>query len=329
MITTSRRHVLTLSLAASAAASTPPSWATDTNSNKTIRILGGFPPGGGTDAIARLLAEKLHGVLEQPVIVDNRPGAGGQIAAQVLKSAAPDGTTLFLTHDHTISILPQVVKKPGFDPDKDFVAVGGFGTFVNCLAVSASTPAKTFAEYLAWVKQVGHGKSAVGIPAPASTPEFLVKLIGSRYQLDLVSAPYRGSAPMIGDMLGGQIPAGVGSVQDFLENHKAGKLRVIAVLGGKRQPQLPDVPTFGELGLKGFEDTPYYGIYAPKGVSTSFMGEFSNALAKVVSMPDVYEQLTAMGLNVDYMTPAQLNARERAYSAVWKRIIQDSGFKPQ
>ena len=322
----SRRHLLGSGLALTTAAYAPWSGA---QSHKAMRLLEGFPPGGGTDAIARLLAEKLKTPLGESVIVDNRPGAGGQIAAQFLKSAPADGSTLFLTHDHTISILPQVVRNPGFDPEKDFVPVGGFATFVNCLAVSAATPAKSVAQYVDWVRQQGQGKSAVGIPAPASTPEFLVKLIGKQYQLDLVSAPYRGSAPMIGDMLGGQIPAGIGSVQDFLENHRAGKLRVIAVLGGKRQAALPDVPTFAELGLKGFEDLPYYGFFAPKGTPAAFIDPFSQALAKVVAQPEVRDQLVAMGLTVEYMTPAQLAKRERAYTAVWEKIIRESGFQAQ
>ena len=322
----SRRHLLGSGLALTTAAYAP--W-TGAQSHKAMRLLVGFPPGGGTDAIARLLAEKLKTPLGESVIVDNRPGAGGQIAAQFLKSAPADGSTLFLTHDHTISILPQVVRNPGFDPEKDFVPVGGFATFVNCLAVSAATPAKSVAQYVDWVRQQGQGKSAVGIPAPASTPEFLVKLIGKQYQLDLVSAPYRGSAPMIGDMLGGQIPAGIGSVQDFLENHRAGKLRVIAVLGGKRQAALPDVPTFAELGLKGFEDLPYYGFFAPRGTPAAFIDQFSQALAKVVAQPEVRDQLVAMGLTVEYMTPAQLAKRERAYTAVWEKIIRESGFQAQ
>ena len=322
----SRRHLLGSGLALTTAAYAPWSGA---QSHKAMRLLVGFPPGGGTDAIARLLAEKLKTPLGESVIVDNRPGAGGQIAAQFLKSAPADGSTLFLTHDHTISILPQVVRNPGFDPEKDFVPVGGFATFVNCLAVSAATPAKSVAQYVDWVRQQGQGKSAVGIPAPASTPEFLVQLIGKQYQLDLVSAPYRGSAPMIGDMLGGQIPAGIGSVQDFLENHRAGKLRVIAVLGGKRQAALPDVPTFAELGLKGFEDLPYYGFFAPRGTPAAFIDQFSQALAKVVAQPEVRDQLVAMGLTVEYMTPAQLAKRERAYTAVWEKIIRESGFQAQ
>ncbi|WP_427914125.1 Bug family tripartite tricarboxylate transporter substrate binding protein [Ramlibacter sp. MMS24-I3-19] len=293
-----------------------------------IRILVGFPAGGGTDAIARTLAEKLKDELGQPVVVDNRAGAGGQIAAQVLKSAAPDGHTLFLTHDHTISILPLVTKNPGFDPAKDFVPVAGFATFVNALALSGGTPARTLPEYIAWVRRQG-GKGNVGVPAPASVPEFLVKLIGQKYSVDLQAAPYRGSAPMIADMLGNQIGAGVGSIPDFIENHKAGKIRVVAVMGHARQAAVPDAPTFTELGLAGFEEVPYYGLFAPAGTPQAAIDRFGEALAKVVAQPDVKEKLTAMGLAVGYMPQQQFANRERAYTQAWTRIIRASGFQPQ
>lgn len=320
-----RRHLLASALAASVLPALP-AWADGT---KPVRILVGFPPGGGSDAIARLLADKLKDVLGVPVVVDNRPGAGGQIAAQVLKAAPADGTTLFLTHDHTISILPLVVKNPGFDPVSDFVPVAGFATFVNAFAVSGGTPARSFNEYVQWLQAARGGQGAVGVPAPASTPEFLVKLLGRKYRLDLVAAPYRGSAPMIGDMLGNQIAAGVGSVQDFIEHHRGGKLRVVGVLGTQRQAALPDVPTFDELGLKGFEDLPYYGIYAPAGTPGAFIAQFSAALAHVLAQPAVHEQLTTLGLTVGHMAPGQLAARQKAYTAAWARIIRNSGFTAQ
>ena len=294
-----------------------------------VRLMVGFPPGGGTDAIARTLADKLKDQLGMPVVVENKAGAGGQLAAQALKAAAPDGLTLFLSHDHTISILPQVVKNPGYDSAKDFVPVAGFATFVNALAVSGGTPAKSVNEYVAWVKAQGAGKGTVGVPAPASTPEFLVKVIGQKYGLDLQSAPYRGSAPMMADMLGNQIEAGTGSVPDFIENHKAGKIRVVAVLGGARQAILPDVPTFAELGLAGFEDLPYYGIFAPAGTPKATVDKFSDALAKVLTQPDVKERLTAMGLTVGFMDQATLAKREQAYTKVWAKLIKDSGFVAQ
>jgi tripartite-type tricarboxylate transporter receptor subunit TctC len=317
-----RRFVTALALLALGAA---PAGA---QSARTVRILVGFPPGGGTDAIARTLADKLKDELGANVVVENRPGAGGQIAAQTLKTAAPDGTTFFISHDHTISILPLVLKNAGFEPAKDFVPVAGFATFVNALAVSGGTPAKNFNEWVTWVKGQG-GKSAVGIPAPASVPEFLVKVIGEKYQLDLAAAPYRGSAPMMADMLGNQIPAGVGSIPDFIENHKAGKLRVVAVLGDKRQAAMPEVPTFAELGLAGFEDVPYYGFFAPTGTPQPLIDQFSAALGKVIAQPEVRDKLIGWGLSVGLMPQAQLASRERAYSQTWARIIRASGFQPQ
>ena len=295
----------------------------------TIKLMVGFPPGGGSDAIARVLADKLKDQLGANVIVENKAGAGGQLAAQALKAAPADGSVLFLSHDHSISILPLTMKNPGFDPAHDFVPVAGFATFVNGLALSGGTPARSYKEYLAWVREHGKGKGTVGVPAPASVPEFLVKVIGQKSGLDLQAAPYRGSAPMMADMLGNQIAAGVGSVPDFIENQKAGKIRIVAVIGPKRQAILPDVPTFAELGLHGFEDLPYYGIFAPKGTPKAVLDRYSAALAKVIALPEVHERLTAMGLTVGHMTSEQLGQRERAYSQSWAKIIKASGFQAQ
>ena len=169
----------------------------------------------------------------------------------------------------------------------------------------------------------------MGIPAPASVPQFLVQALGQRNGLDLVAVPYRGSAPMMGDMLGNQIPAGVGSIPDFIENHKAGKLRVVAVMGKERQALMPDVPTLAELGLPGFEDVPYYGIFAPAGTPAATVERLGAAVQKALQRPDVKDRLTGMGLTVGYMTAAQLGARERAYTQAWAKIIRDSGFQPQ
>lgn len=222
-----------------------------------------------------------------------------------------------------------MVKHPGFEPARGFVGVAGFATFVNALAVSGDTPAKSMNEYVAWVRNRGAGKGAVDVPAPASVPEFLGKVIVEKYALDLQSVPYRGSAPMMADMLGNLINACIASVSDFIENHKAGKIRVLAILGGKRQAALRDVPTFAELGLAGFEDVPYYGIFTPAGTPQAAIDRFSEAIAKVIAMPDVHDRLTAMGLTVGYMTPHQLAGRERAYAKTWARIIRDSGFQAQ
>ncbi len=314
-------------LAAFALAATgAPAWS---QSGSPVRILVGFPPGGGTDAIARALADKLKDVLGVPVIVENKAGAGGQIAAQALKAAAPDGTTFFLSHDHSISILPLVTRNAGFDPATDFVAVAGFASFANVLAVSGGTPAKTLQEYIAWVQSARGGKDTIGVPAPGSIPEFLVGLIGARYKVDLQAAPYRGSAPLIGDMLGNQISAGVASVPDFIEQQKAGKLRIVAVIGDKRQALVPDAPTFAELGFSNLDDLPYYGLFAPAGTPPAAVERFGQALQRVIAMPDVRERLAGMGLTVGYQPSAQFAGVVRKYTQTWERIIKASGFQPK
>ena len=319
-----RRLALTALLTA-ALATPAATWAQP----RTLRILVGFPAGGGTDAIARVLAERLKDELGGAVIVENKPGAGGQLAAQALKTAAPDGSTLFLSHDHTISVLPLVSKNPGFDPARDFTPVAGFASFVNALAVSPGTPARTLGDYTDWLRGTGQGKGVIGVPAPASTPEFMVKVLGERFRLDLVPAPYRGSAPMIADMLGNQIAAGTGSVPDFIEHHQAGRLRVLAVGGTRRQATLPDVPTLAESGIAGFEDLPYYGLFAPAGTPKAAIDTVAAALGRVIAQPDVRERLTAMGLAVEFMSAAQLGAREQAYARSWADIIRKTGFTPQ
>ena len=319
------RHVLAAGLLAAAAGLSGLAQAQDT---APIRLLVGFPAGAGSDAIARILGEKLKGELGESVIVDNRAGAGGQIAAQILKTSPADGHTLLLSHDHTISILPQVIKNPGFNPETDFVPVAGFATFANVLAVSGGTPARSLDDYVKWVKNQRVGKDTIGIPAPASIPEFLVRMIGARYQIDVQAAPYRGSAPMMSDMLGNQISAGIASVPDFIENQKAGKVRIVAVIGARRQPLLPAVPTFTELGFPNLDDYPYYGIFAPVGTPQPVIDHFGAALQKVLAMPDVKQKLTTLGLNVGYEPQGQFAGRVRTYTQNWKRIIQATGFKP-
>lgn len=323
-----RRLTLAVCLAISATSALTVSTTALAQANRPIKLLVGFPPGGGTDLVARTLADKLKDELGTSVVVENRPGAGGQIAAQALKAATPDGTTLFLSHDHTISILPLVMANPGYDPAHDFVAVAGLATFVNAFAVSGANPARGFNDYVSWVRAQA-GKSVVGIPAPASTPEFLVKAIADKYKLELSAAPYRGGAPMMADMMGNQIPAGIASVPDFIENHKAGKLRVVMVLGRDRQAALPEVPSSTELGMTGFEDLPFYGLFAPAGTPKASLDRISDALAKVLAQPEVRARLTSMGLTVGHMTQAQLTQRERAYSQAWARLIKASGFQPQ
>jgi tripartite-type tricarboxylate transporter receptor subunit TctC len=301
--------------------------ATSIAQTSPIKLMVGFPAGGGTDAIARLLGDQLSQTLGVPVIIENRAGAGGQIAAQALKNAPADGSVLFLSHDHTISILPLINKNAGFEPAKDFLPVAGVANFANGIALSAALNETTLDQFIQSIRTQYQGKASIGVPAPQSVPEFLVKVLARQYKLDLIAVPYKGSAPMIADMLGKQIPAGVASVPDFIEYQKAGKLRMVAVMGSQRQTILPDTPTFTELGIKGFEDLPYYGIFAPKGTPPATIQRYNDAMKKILDMPNVQQRLVALGLTIEYMSSQKLYERERAYSKNWAKIIAESGLK--
>jgi tripartite-type tricarboxylate transporter receptor subunit TctC len=297
--------------------------------SSAIRLMVGFPAGGGTDVIARVLGERLGPLLNATVIVENKAGAGGQIAAQALKTAAKDGSVLFLSHDHTISILPLVLKNPGFQPQEDFVAVAGFASFANGLAVSSHTPVNSYQQYVQWMASQDRDRLAIGVPAPASVPEFLVKALAIQTKLDLQPIPYRGSAPMLIDMLGNQIPAGVASVPDFIEYIQSGKVRMLAVLGAQRQARLPNVPTFAELGFDAFSELPYYGIFAPRGTSVEIIGRLGEAVKEAIAQPQVFERLQNLGLTVEFMSSQALAARERAYTKNWASLIKEIGFVAQ
>ena len=288
---------------------------------KPLRILVGYPPGGSADTGARLLASRLKDFLGGTVIVENRPGAGGQIAAQALKTAPADGSTVLLSSDHTISILPLVNRNPGFNPSVDFVHVAGFASFVHCFAASMGTPATTFQQYVEWARGAGKGNGSVGVPAPDSAAEFLVSVISEQFHLDLVSASYRGAGPLMSDMLGNQISAGVAAVPDFMENHRGQRLRILGVLGPCRLPLLPDVPTFSEVGLDGFEDTAYVGFFAPRGTPDTAVAPIAEGIKQALAQDFVRDNLVSMGLTPEFMPQRQFAEREQAYTQAWSRII--------
>jgi tripartite-type tricarboxylate transporter receptor subunit TctC len=291
------------------------------------RILVGFPAGGGSDAIARRLAEHLQDATGAPFIVENRSGAGGRVAALALKQAAADGHTLMLSNDHAVCILPLTLREPGYDPERDFAPVGGIATFVNALALPAAGGA---ADLDTWVQSVREGtvRGVVGLPAPASIPAFAVQSVAKAKGLTLTEMPYRGSAPMLADLLAGQIPAAIGSVPEWLHLHRERRVRVVAVMGAQRDRRLPEVPTFAELGVSGFERPAFYGLYAPAATPPRTLSRLSQALSAVLARPALAQRLENDGHDVTPMTPAALTAHQQAYTATWRRIIQASGFVP-
>ena len=304
-----------------------PSWADTT----PIKLLVGFPAGGSSDAIARQLAQGLQQELGRSVVVENKPGAGGQIAAQTLKSAKPDGSTLFLSNSHTVAMIPLTLNNPGFDTGKDFVGVGMVAINPDVLVVNTTAigqPNANLKDFAAWVK-ANPNKGNVGVPAPASAPDFAVGVLAKALGADLKSVPYRGDAPIVADVMAGQIPAGIGSVGAMLPPHKAGKLRIVAVNGTSRLPSLPDVPTYAELGIKGYEDVIFNGVFAPAGTPTQVIDTYSNAIAKVVRSSEFGEKLANLGINAQSGSAADLNRYVQATQAFSANMVKGAGYKPQ
>lgn len=294
----------------------------------TVRIIVGFPPGGGADYVARLLADHLKDQLGVPVIVDNRPGAGGVVAASVFLQAPADGRTLIIGSDHMLSVVPMTIAKPGYDPARDFVAVGTVALGETAFAVHPRTGAKTLADYAAWLR-ANPKDDVAGVPAPGSAPEFIVALLGKKLGTSLRAVPYRGGAPLIQDLVAGQIPAGLATAGELFTHHQAGRVRMLGLTGAKRMPLLPDVPTFSELGLGGLENSTYLALFTRAGTPAAAVGKLNQALRAALEAPKMREGLTSLSMAPLHESPDELAARRDRSAAAWARIIKDSGYVPQ
>jgi tripartite-type tricarboxylate transporter receptor subunit TctC len=294
----------------------------------TVRILVGFPPGGATDVVARIIGEKLRVIMNQPVIVENKPGAGGMIATQQLKAASPDGSTIMLTIDHSHVIIPLTFKSPGYDPLRDFTALAGVASYYNVMALSSTIPAKTPAEFGAWLK-ANPGKANYGIPAVGSVPQFAGLLVGQSLGTPMVAIPYKGGAPLVQDLLGGQVPAAFLSLTESIEHHRSGKMHVMAVSGTSRAKSAPDIPTFQELGIKGVDKNPWLAFFGPKGMQTEFMDRFGRAVSTALADPEVVEKLSKLGNVATYANSTQLQEWVTSASLHWGPVIKASGFELQ
>jgi tripartite-type tricarboxylate transporter receptor subunit TctC len=290
-----------------------------------VKILVGFPPGGATDVVARLLSDKLKNVLNQPVFIENRGGAGGMIATQQLKASPADGSTVMLTIDHSHVIVPLTFKAPGYDPLTDFTPLAGVASYFNALAVSSAINVRTMAEFGEWMKS-NPDKANYGVPAAGSVPQFAGLIVGKSLGAKVVAVPYRGGAPLVLDLLGGQIPAGIGSLTEYIEHHRAGKIRVLAVSGASRAKAAPEIPTFQELGLKGIDKNPWLAFFGPKGMAPEFVDRFSKAVAEVLKDPEVLDKFVAMGNEASYAAPNQLQEWVSSATAHWGPVIRESGY---
>jgi tripartite-type tricarboxylate transporter receptor subunit TctC len=292
----------------------------------TARMLAGFPAGGTLDAVTRLYAEQLRGKHAETMVVENRTGAGGRIAAQGLKASAADGGTLLVAPSSTMTLYPHVFKKLGYDPVREFTPVANLARLVFALAVSNDTPAKNLAEYRAFVR-ANPAKANYGGPAAGATPHFVGQLVADAIGTKLEHVAYRGSAPAVQDVLGGQLSAVVTTLGDVVQHHKANRLRIIAVSTDNRVAALPDVPTFREQGIERATVGELYVLYAPAGTPAAVVSRLNAQLADASRTPAVVEALARMEMSPDVMSTSALTDWLAKDTAFWAPVVKATGFQ--
>jgi tripartite-type tricarboxylate transporter receptor subunit TctC len=296
-----------------------------------LRILVGFPAGGSIDTLARHLAVELTARLGRNVIVENRPGAGGQIAATALKAAPADGNTLFLTNSHTVSMIPLTVRHPGFEPGRDFVPVARVAVSPDVLAVNvkvvdAQAAGGGLRGFADWAK-ANPGKASVGVPAPASAPDFAVRMMASTFGADFNAVPYRGDGPVVQDLVAGQVAAGIGSVGAMSPYVKTGQLRLLAVNLPARMPAMPEVPTYTEQGLKGYESGNFVALFAPAGTPSRLVERYNAAVAAAATSPDFVHKLGTLGITPAHSSAQALAGLLQEADGAFAEMVKAAGFR--
>ena len=294
-------------------------------SKPPLRILVGFTAGGTTDRAARLLANELKDSLGRTVIVENKPGASGRIAAMALKNAAPDATTIMLAPMVVTVLAPMVWSRLDYDPGHDFAPVAHVANFAMALAVNVDNPARNLAGLAAWAKAFP-GQANYGVSALGSLPHLFGVIVGQATGMPWIAIPYRGSAPLEANLVGGQIAAAIDALSNLIELHRAGKIRIIATSGARRSTLLPDVPTFREQGFTRIEGTGWIAMYAPAGTPNTAIAEISTAINDALRTPQVREQLIHLGYEPMPTAADELKAIAAAETARWGPIIKAVGF---
>ncbi|MBS0336852.1 MAG: tripartite tricarboxylate transporter substrate binding protein [Proteobacteria bacterium] len=295
--------------------------------DKTLRIVLGYPPGASSDILSRLLADRMRPLLGQPVIVENKPGGGGIVGNETVKAAPPDGSTLLLTPVATMAAFPHSHGASlRYDPFKDFEPVAHLTNFQLSLLLNAELPAKNVAEYIALVKKdprLGDYASA----AAGSLPHYFGVLFAKSAGIEMTHIPYKGTAPALQALAGGEIKAAMFVLSDALTLVRSGKARVVAVSGGTRSSLAPDTPTFKELGYN-IEGNGWYALFAPARTPKDVIDRYAKAAIEVIRAPDMKQRLEQMGLEPTGLGPAELGAILRADYEKWGPVIRASGFKP-
>jgi tripartite-type tricarboxylate transporter receptor subunit TctC len=327
-----RRQVLAASAAGfmSAAAGIIPRASAQNQANPTInkpvRIIVGFPAGGGTDIIARILAERLRGSYAPAVLIENKPGASARLAVEYVKNAEPDGSVMLFTPDFPLTIYPHSFKSLSYDPVKDFTAIAPVSKSMLTYNIGPAVPEsiRTLAAFLDWCK-ANPAKAAFGTTSAGGSPHFVGMMVANEARVPMTAVHYRGGAPALQDLLGGHVPASINPIAEVLPFARAGSLRVLAVTGLKRSAFLPDAPTMPEAGYNIVRDS-WLGVFGPARTPAEIVNALSAAVAEVVKLRQMIESLAKVGNEPKFESPADLAATLKADIAWWGPVVKASGF---
>lgn len=303
----------------------PPAALCQTPIKGPIRIIVPVGAGSTSDVSARLIAEKLTESLGQSFIVEDKPGGSGMLAAERLKNATPDGTTLLLAPIAVPVLVPLVFKHVTFDPVADFAPVAQVSRFAYAFAVRADHPARTLSEFVVWAKS-HPGQASFATNGVGSIPHFLGVTLNRAAGIEMVHVPYTTFATLDADLLGGQVTASVDALPNMIALQRAGKIRVLATTGAERSSLLPAVPTFKEQGFPSIEAVGWNGIFAPAGTPSPVMERLSAAVGEALRLPEIRQKLADLGLEAAGTTPEELAAIMAADTVHWAAIVKASGF---
>jgi tripartite-type tricarboxylate transporter receptor subunit TctC len=289
------------------------------------RIIFPFAAGGGGDTLCRVLAQHLSQLLDRTVIVENRTGGDGLIGIKSVKNASPDGTTVLVTTGPTMYLLPMVETEPSFDTNKDFVPVSLLVRFEFAVVASPAVDAKDFKQFVSWLK-ANPGQATFGVPSNGTIPHFTGSKLAQVLGIPMTRVSYRGSAPIINDLVGGHLPFGITTLSDAIPQHRAGGVKILAVTSAERSPFLPDVPTLKENGIDLVGDA-WYGMWLPTGSPPEFARQLSAAVTTALVKPEAREKLLAIGLIPVGSTPDGLVQELAANTAFWQPIVKATGYK--
>jgi tripartite-type tricarboxylate transporter receptor subunit TctC len=293
---------------------------------KPLRMLVAFPPGGPVDIIARLVAPKMTETLGQPIVVENKVGASGNVATAEVAKSAPDGYTL-LAHSSAYAVNPTLFSNAGYDPAKDLLAIAVVAQQANIILVNASFPARTLDELKSAMQKE---KLAFASPGAGTTPHLTAEnLFHVRWKADVTHVPFKGAGPAVAGLLSGQPPIGCMAGSAPMSNIKSGKLRALAVSAAKRLPQLPDVPTLNELGYKGMEDYTWVGIFTPAATPRDIAEKLNAAVLKAMQAEDIKQRLEALAFEATAAPLKQTADYVRSEVAKWAKVVRETGAKAE